>query len=252
MVKREDLDQIAVLRMEHGKVNALDIDLCRAIVASLDEVEKSNANAVVLTGTGATFSAGVDLVRLLNSSAEYVSGFVPELITMLERLFLFPKPVVAAVNGNAIAGGCIIECACDYRIGSIGDGRIGVPELLVGVAFPPIALEIVRFAVNPTVLQQVVYFGRYYSMEESVKVGFLDELVTADQLTAHAHGIAVKLSQLPADAFRIVKLQLRDPYMKTVRQSPYHNEVKSVWTSPDTHDIIRQYLSRTIGKQRGR
>src|SRR5262249_18375100 len=116
MIVREMQNSIAVLRMEHGKVNAIDIELFSELQTELKYLESSEASAVILTGTGKSFSAGVDLFRLLRSGTDYVRSFVKILCEGLETLFFYRKPVVAAVNGHAVAGGCILTCACDYRI----------------------------------------------------------------------------------------------------------------------------------------
>jgi enoyl-CoA hydratase len=249
MIKRQDHNSVVLLRLDRAKVNALDLELCEALTQSLEEVEKSSAKAIVLTGTGATFSAGVDLFRLLEGGQDYALKFVPALTSVLERLFLFPKPVVAALNGNAIAGGCVIACACDYKIAVKGDARIGVPEVLVGVPFPPLAFEIVRFAANPRYLPEITYFGRYYDMEEGLRRGLVDETVSTDKLFSRAFEIATKLSEIPADTFRLVKRQLREPYLATVERLKIRDEeILKVWCSEKTHSTIREYLRRTIGK----
>src|SRR4051794_16388117 len=129
---------ITTIRLEHGKGNILDLELCREIEERLREA--SDASAVILTGSGSIFSAGVDLFRLTNEGVPYVEQFVPALDSMLRTLFLFPRPVVAAINGHAIAGGCILAAASDVRLMASGDGRIGVPELVVGVPMPSLVV----------------------------------------------------------------------------------------------------------------
>ena len=249
MITREYRDSVALLQLEHGKVNALDLELCEALDHSLDELETSSATAVVLTGSGTTFSAGVDLFRLLEGGQNYVLKFVPALINVLQRLFLFPKPVVVALNGNAIAGGCVISCACDYKIAANGEGKIGVPEVFVGVPFPPLAFEIVRFAATHRYLQEIIYFGRYYDMEEGLMRGLVDEMVSSDKLLSRATEIASKLSEIPPDTFRLVKRQLREPYLATVERSKIRDEeILKVWCSEQTHVTIREYLRRTLDK----
>ena len=121
--------------------------------------EQSAAGALVITGQGKMFSAGVDLPRLVEGGAAYVREFLPAMNHAFETLFAFPKPLVVAVNGHAIAGGCVMACCADYRIMAREPGRIGIPELLVGVPFPVVPLEIVRFATPPQHLQALIYRG---------------------------------------------------------------------------------------------
>ena len=120
--------------MAHGRVNALDSELSTALIDVLDDVERdTDIASVVLTGRGSAFSAGVDLIRMLDEPPSYLDRLLDELTKAMLRLYTFPRPVLAAVNGHAIAGGCILVCACDYRIMVEGDATIGVPELRVGV-----------------------------------------------------------------------------------------------------------------------
>ena len=107
---------IAVLTLTHGKANALDIEFCEALTARFQELRKSDAKAVVLTGQGKIFSAGVDLMRLSEGGADYVRKFLPALHKLYDAVFYHPKPVVAAINGHAIAGGCVLACCADRRI----------------------------------------------------------------------------------------------------------------------------------------
>ena len=160
MIHRHDLDGIAVLRIEHGKANTLDLELCSAIVEAFDDADE--ARAVVLTGTGKMFSAGVDLFRVLEGGRSYVDAFVPAMCRAFERIFVHPAPVVAAANGHAIAGGCLLVAAADQRLMVEGTARIGIPELQVGVPFPPVALEIMRFATPPQHFQSIVCRAETY------------------------------------------------------------------------------------------
>ena len=125
---------------------------------------------MIITGTGTIFSAGVDLRRLLDGGSAYLADFLPALDRMLRRLLFLPKPVVAAVNGHAIAGGCVLACACDRRLAARGPGRVGVTELLVGVPFPAVALETMRLVVPPHRLAEVVYTGRTWPVEDAFPV----------------------------------------------------------------------------------
>src|SRR5262249_59482586 len=117
-------DQTAVVRLRHGKVNALDLELLQAIS---DTFRGLDADAVVLTGVGKAFSAGVDLKRIVEGGAKYTQAFLPALSDALLAVFDHPRPVGAAINGDAIAGGCVLAAACDARLmsaGTIGPARL--------------------------------------------------------------------------------------------------------------------------------
>src|SRR5438874_7903159 len=152
------------MRLNAPPVNALDREVLLAITATLHEIEASDARAVVLTGSGPAFSAGADLFRVLNEGDEYLRTSLEALTEAFGTLFQFPRPVVAAVNGHAIAGGAVLVCASDYRIAASGNHKIGFAELRVGVPFPSWGLEIARWGTRPERLQAVVYLGRWYDL----------------------------------------------------------------------------------------
>jgi hypothetical protein len=116
MIKSEIEDGVAILTLAHGKANALDIEFCEALTARFIELRNSAAKAVVLTGQGKIFSAGVDLKRLSEGGADYIRKFLPVLHKLYDAVFYHTKPVVAAINGHAIAGGCVLACCADRRI----------------------------------------------------------------------------------------------------------------------------------------
>lgn len=235
------------LRMAHGKASALDLDLCQALQREFEAAaEAEGIRAIVLTGTASIFSAGVDLPRLVDSGDGYVQEFVESLDSMLRSLFLFPKPALAAVNGHAIAGGAILAFACDYRLMSAG--RIGVPELLVGVPFPPLAASVVRFAIPPQHLQSMIYLARTVEAAEAKSMGIIDEVVSAEDLMPRAGELARQLAAVPADAFRITKRQFREPFLHDASRmaGASADEIDAVWRDKRVHDHIRRYMARTF------
>jgi enoyl-CoA hydratase len=247
MIEREAADGIVTLRLAHGKASALDVELLEAVNAEL--ASAADARAVVLTGTGSIFSAGVDLFRLTNEGELYVRRFFPLLTELIRRLFTLPVPVVVAANGHAIAGGGLMVMMGDYRLMAEGSGRIGVPELLVGVPFPAAPLEVVRWAVCPELLQALVYRGRTFAPAEALAQGLVDEVVPAEALVDRARAVAAELAALSPEAFRITKERLRGDAAERMWQDPEYDErALALWCAPETHARIRDYLARTVRK----
>ena len=176
--------------------------------------------------------------------------FVPALSRTLLDLFAFPKPLVVAANGHAIAGGCIFTLAGDYRLMAAGNGRIGIPELLVGVPFPPSVIEAVRFAVPPQHLQMLMYTARTFTPDDALRLGLIDEIADPATLIARAEEIATQLAALPEQAFALAKRQLRDRTITHARH--YANEldptIMEIWSDDATHARIREYLAKTVKK----
>ena len=240
----------AVLRMAHGKANALDLEFCEALTTQLEDCRRSSDRAIVLTGTGRMFSAGVDLLRLVDGGAVYVRGFLPAVCRMFGALFSLLKPVVAAINGHAIAGGCVMACAADYRMMAREPGRIGVPELLVGVPFPVVPLEIMRFAVPPHHLQSLIYRGMTLPADAALQHGLVDAVVDPERLLDEAIAVAEGMAALPLTAFALTKGQLREPALQRIGAGQAMDAaVQDVWASDETLTAVREYVSRTLAKR---
>jgi enoyl-CoA hydratase len=249
MIERSQHEGILTLRLAHGKASALDVELLDALLHELDGAAK-DARALILTGTGTIFSAGVDLFRLTQEGADHVRRFLPLLSRFVRTLFAFPGPVVAAVNGHAIAGGCIIVLAADARLMAEGTGRIGVPELLVGVPFPTSALEVVRFAVPRDKVQSLLYTGRTLPPQEALTAGLVDEVVAPGELLARAREIAQQYALIPPQVYRLTKQSLRAEALERIDRTsePQDQAALAVWSAAETHAHVREYLRRTVRK----
>jgi enoyl-CoA hydratase len=250
MIHIERQNRVVILRMENGKVGALDLEFLQELREKLAQLHNEGTGAVVLTGTGSSFSAGVDLYRVLQGGNDYLRRFLPALEVCLRELLEFPRPIVAAVNGHAIAGGCVIVCACDHRIMAEGTGRIGVTELLVGVPFPDLLLEFVRERVASHHFQNIVYSGRTFSPFDALQVGLVDELASAETLLAKAIEVASRLAAISQQTFAITKAQIRRETLERAARYTRENEkaILEVWSSAETHDRIEAYLKKTIRK----
>ncbi len=251
MIHLDHRDSVTVLRIEHGKANAVDTDLFEDLNRALDEAEASSSGALVLTGTGSMFSAGVNLFKVADGGAEYLETFLPLLSSSVRRLFRFHRPVIAAVNGHAIAGGCILAAACDRRVMNQDKGKIGVTELMVGVPFPVDALEILRFQLPDRTVQDLVYSGRTLDAATALEIGLVEEVAPGDEVVEQACKLARKLSSIPGDAFATTKRQIRQPTIELMeRTSPEVDpKVLEIWSRPETLASIRDFLARTIGKK---
>jgi enoyl-CoA hydratase/carnithine racemase len=237
---------IAVLQLRHGKANTLDLELCQALTRELEAFRQSASRALVITGTGKMFSAGVDLLRVTEGGAPYVRTFLPAMNGLFETLFSLLKPVVAAVNGHAIAGGCILAAACDRRVMARDAGRIGIPELLVGVPFPVVPLEIMRFTAARH-LSELAYTGATLAADDAQRHGLVDAAVDAERLMDEALREARALAALPATAFALTKRQIREPVLERIHVgAAIDTLVLNAWTTEETLSAIRGYVERTL------
>jgi enoyl-CoA hydratase len=248
MIELTSRGDVAILTMVHGKANALTTEFCDCLVARMQET--AAARAVVIAGTGRIFSAGVDLPRLLQGGPAYVREFLPALHRLYDAVFFHPKPIVAAVNGHAVAGGCVLACTADTRLMADNGTRIGVTELLVGVPFPPLAFEIMRYATAPRFFPAVIFSGATFAPPEAIARGLIDEIVAADALMDRAVAAAKSLAALSPAAFALTKRQMRQPVAErtTNNAAACGDAVTEAWTTPETIARIRDYVTRTLKK----
>ncbi len=254
MIERRDQDDVAILRIEHGKANAFDLELCIEIESALEGLGPE-IRAVVLTGTASIFSAGLDLRRLLAEDADYVDDLVPRFDALLRRVLSLPIPVVASINGHAIAGGCILAAACDHRLMVDDESlRIGVTELLVGVPFPVLALETVREVVAGPRLWDLVLSARTLNPREALDMGLVDDLLPRETILSSAHAAAQRLGSIPAAAFAATKRQLRQPLFDRVGRTTegFDPEIRRIWKSEEARASIREFVGDRIGRSGGR
>jgi len=239
MLDLEERADVTIVRLRHGKVNALDLELLLAITEAMRAVDR--ACAVVITGTGQAFSAGVDLQRIVDGGPSYVREFLPALSESFMAIFDHPGPVVAAVNGHAIAGGCVIAAACDVRL--MSRGTIGLAELSVGVPFPPVALEIMRHAAGPAV-SRLVLTAELLDPARAQSIGLVQHVCEADVLLDSATGQARQLARIPADVFAFSKRQLQQPARDRIAARGGDEEaVAAMWSADRTRDAIARYLA---------
>ena len=232
------------MRLRHGKVNALDLELLQAITAAMREVDPGAA--VVITGTGTAFSAGVNLHRILAGGPAYVQEFLPALSAAFMAIFDRPGPVLAAINGHAIAGGCVIAAACDVRV--MSQGKIGLAELSVGVPFPPTAMEILRHVTGPAA-GRLVLTAALLDAPQAQSIGLIDDIEAPGALLDSVLRQARTMAQIPADVFAFSKRQLQRPARERIAARTGDEEaVLAMWLSAGTREAIAGYLS-TLSKR---
>ncbi len=245
MIDIERLEEIAILRMNRGKANAFDIELLAAVRDALTSLLASDARAAVLTGTGRAFGAGVDLAAIAAGGPAYIRRFLPLLSEVIELAVTFPKPLIAAVNGHAIAGGAIVMMACDQRLLTRDSARVGLTEIQVGVRFPAWALEIARFTTPPQHFSTLIERGLTYLPQEALERGLVDELVDADQLLPRACQVAVEMGRIPAKTFAVTKLAVRRPMIEAARAQAALTDAEVIddWCSPETTSAIARFAA---------
>jgi Delta3-Delta2-enoyl-CoA isomerase len=236
---------VHVIRLDNGKANAIDDRLASFLVDELDRVLDGGAKAVVLTGRDRFFSAGLDLKGLPDDRSE-MAAFLDRFESCNRRLVELPLPLVTAVNGHAIAGGCVLASTGDVRLGAEGSYKLGVSEVSLGIVFPASAFEIMRHTLHPGFAPEVLLGGRLLTPPEAVEAGILHRLVPAERLLDEAIAVARELGSKPRIAFQHSKLALRAPMIERMEKT--HDEARRLfletWFSPEVVERRKAMLSR--------
>lgn len=215
LVRYTQEDKVAVIAMDDGKANALSMAMIDELLAALDRAERE-AGAVVLTGRPDKFCAGFDL-RVMMSGPDNAIALLTRGAELLLRLYESPLPVVMAVTGHALAGGVLVVCTGDVRIGADGPYKLGLNEVAIGLPVPLLAMELARSRLLPTELTRATLLAQIYSPTEARAAGYLDQVVAADAVAATALAEAKRLAALPRAAYAGTKQRLRADVVRTIR-----------------------------------
>jgi enoyl-CoA hydratase/carnithine racemase len=230
------VDGVTVMRMNHPPVNAMDLEFVDTAVAAIRDVD----GPIVLTGTGKCFSAGVDLPAIVEGGDEYIGRFMTSATAAFFAVFDHPAPVVAAINGHAIAGGCVLAMASDVRL--MSTGLIGLSELVVGVPFPVVGLEICRYAMGRSVARAVLQ-AQSIDAPAAMTRGWIDEIVSPDDLLPRAIETARAMGQFAPAAFAAMKEQLHHPvHAMIVSSADMDAKVRASWLSEETRAGIAAFM----------
>jgi len=217
-------DAVTELNMARPPVNALNIDLLRAIRHTVDDAVKAGARGLVLSGAQGMFCAGVDVPALQGRDREGVRDYWREFFHTASKLALSPVPVVAAITGHSPAGGAVLSLFCDYRVMAEGPFRIGLNEVQVGLVVP----ECIQFAMRRIVgayrAERLMVAGAMVESSEALACGLVDELTGVDSVTTRAIHWLQGLLALPSNA------------MLTTR-SLARADLTEVWADPDALPI---------------
>ncbi len=217
-IEYEVRDGIAWLRMDDGKVNAMDSDFCDRMQAVLDEATGDASRALIITGRSGYFSAGLNFKLLAGLAGEEVRRITNHFMETMKRVFLFPKPVIAAASGHAVAGGMMLFLAADIRL-AIREGqfRYGLNEALTGVPFLGGTLGICHYGIPAAHHTELILQGRMLDAEGCLLRGVAHELVTSERLLDRARERARELDDLALEVYGVNKLLLRqETYEKAV------------------------------------
>ncbi len=210
-------ESVATIALDDGKVNVLGPDMQAAINEALDRAEKDSAKAVVLAGNQRVFSGGFDLAVFQSGDAKAALGMLAGGFELSVRCLTFPKPVVMAATGPAIAMGSFLLLSGDHRVGA-PNSRCQAIEVAIGMTIPISAIEIMRQRLTPAAFQRATALASTFVGDDAIAAGWLDEIVAADHVLARAQQIAAEAATtLHAGAHLATKLKARESALKAIQ-----------------------------------
>ena len=211
-------DDVAIISRDDGKANAMLSPDFKGLMAALDAVEQSKAQAVVLTGRPGFLSAGLNLKAIGNLSLDELKALVSDMGECVLKLHLYPKPVVTAVSGHALGGGAMLALAADACVFADGPFKFGLNEVAAGLFVPSFAIEMARASMPAERLTQLVGHGRTLSPTEALAMGLAEAVHAPDDLLQAAILRARELGALSGGGYALTKRLLRGPGADSARQ----------------------------------
>lgn len=205
---------VATLTLNNGKVNAVSPDLIADFNRALDQAEQDRA-IVIVTGRPGILSGGYDL-KVMMSGPQQAMDLVTAGSTLARRMLAHPFPVIVACPGHAVAKGAFLLLSADYRIGVEGPFNIGLNEVRIGMTMHHVGIALARDRLSTPVFQRSVINAEMFNPQGALAAGFLDRVVSADQLLPAANEVAEQLKTLNMSAHKNTKLKVRKELLDTL------------------------------------
>ncbi len=239
-VAREARERVQIIRLSHG-ANAIDDELLGALETTFDELDGAGAPPLVIASAHPTvFCPGLDLKKLDGVGRAEFRPFLCRYTAFLRRLASYPGPTVAAINGHAIAGGCLLALACDRRVMARSRARLGLSEINLGIPLPAGSVALL-LALYPTrAVEQLVLEGDGLGGERALELAFVERLADHEAVMDEACRLAGHLASRPREAFATAKRFLRHGLVSTMarRDEEELERFLDHWFLPATQDRI--------------
>lgn len=241
----------ALITLHRPPANALNRAVLEELHGLLKQLSDPEVRALVITGQGRFFSAGLDLYEVFSYTGADAEAFVTTFDDTFTTLFSLPIPVIAALNGHAVAGGAVLAAAADFRLMTDGDAQLGLSEIKVGVPFPTSAFEIVRTAWGGPYLGELIYRGRNYKPPEALARHMVDEVVEGSELMSRAFELAAELGAHPRLAFLTNKRALRKEALArmTAARAGGADPMWAEWRTPEVLAVVQAYRAATLNRR---
>ena len=220
-------ENISIITLDDGKANVFSPEMSKQINECLDQVP-TEEGCLIITGREGMFSGGLDLKIIQSGDIDHIQEMSFSAFKLLARIFSFPRPVIAACSGHAVALGTFLLCCCDYRIGVKGEFMLGANEMRTNMVIPTPILELIKFRVNESHKYRAVLGAEMYTLEKAQEAGLIDEVVSPEDLMKAALEKAKDLETMGHPSYSITKeLFIAEPMSKiNEAMKEYKNDSK--------------------------
>lgn len=242
-------DPIATIVMNEGKANALDPHVVHRLRDAFRKAQEGGARATILVGHGSAFSAGLNLPAISRLDRPRLTHFVEDFMELLVDMLGASTPLVAAINGHAVAGGCILALACDYRIMAHGDYRFGLNEINLGIRFPLAALEVALAALPRATWSEMLLRARFAGPEDAMGMGLVHQLADPAVLLGSARAVARDLASKPSQAMAHLRRDINGALIGRIRSGLEESAQQFVeaWFSEETQTLVHRMCEQLTG-----
>jgi len=250
LVRVEIEDRVATIRLDRPPMNAINSTIQEQLRAAADQVtQDENVRAVIVYGGEKVFAAGADVKEFAGQDHAYLMRDAPRIMSAIDSIARIPKPVIAAVTGFALGGGCELALACDFRVAA-DNAKLGQPEILLGIIPGMGGTQRLPRLVGPAKAKDLILTGRFVDAQEALEIGLVDAVVPADQVLAAATAMAAKFAKGPALAMAAAKAAI-DGGLDTDLANGLRLEshlFASVFATADAATGLRSFVENGPGK----
>ncbi len=248
-------DRVAIITLNRPeKRNAVSFELISDLTSALAEAERSSAQVLIITGAGKAFCAGLDLEELqglLGKTHEENVQDSRRKAQIFRRIYDFPLPTIAAVNGAAIAGGTGIATMCDFTL-AVPEAKFGYTEVKIGF-IPALVSSILVWQVGHKIARDLLMTGRLFDAAEAHRYGLVNEVVEPDRLMARARQLAASLLELSPSSVRMTK-QLINSFIAGALDEQIAHAIQDnarARTTEDFREGVTAFLEKRKPKWKG-
>lgn len=244
-------NRLAIVMLDRGRSNAINHQMVKELITCIQSLERDNSvGGLILTGKPGFFSSGIDLIEAYEYDEEQSRALWTDFLLLQRLLAAFKKPMVAAISGHSLAGGCVMAICCDYRVMADGAFIIGLNEIPVGIIVPDSVFNLYAFWLGQHKAYQFLMEGRLLKVNEAFDAGLIDEISPAESLITTAERKIRTYMQLNPITWSQSKLNLRKELIDKLNadQSATLNNMLQQWWAPETRKGLQMLIQNLKSK----